>query len=821
MTIPDDSQSPAADPGTADGLARRKAWLPTALALAALAGAVLTFYFRLWLPDLVLTRRDAFRLFLPLKHYMAERLAEGELPQWFPYEAMGRPFIGITVTGVFHPFTALYFLLSTHEAYRLSTLLSCLLAALGAFALGRHLTVSRMGSFAAGLAFACSGYVVSLTENLVYLYSICLLPLFFLALDRALERNMAWVGAAALLWASVFLNGDVQTGYYYGFAVLLWSMTRARGFDRDVALRLIGTSVLAALLAGIQLAPAAAILFDSLRADPASFYAQAVYMSTHPLQLVGVVAAPFVPIDDELPVAEHFFGRLSNGGESGGFWAESFYLGVPVTGLALLGAWHRRDLCGFTWLGSLALLLSLGKYGGLYGLFYQVVPFWSAFRHPEKLMGLVSFAVVMLAGAGFDELRKGRGLSALWLVAAAGCAGLAGSLRLDAVSQWIQSTLGAPQVLTHQVTEMAASALLFSAVSAAGVWLVAFGVQRQWRSAQHLCLAVVAIIALDLSRANQAAYHTGPAEIATFTPGLAEAIAQHARVAGPGHFRIMSLAHNRMSFPRTMRESLDLVGITSLVNRQFLEVEHNADFHVESLGSYLSANTKASVALITALQDPVGLDVYARYNVAYVVGRSELLNAPLFARAHIAAVPDYDLALVRNPYRVKPRAYVSRRPEPASAPVDLKALFARKDFLNGEVDVIEQAGRDLPGPSRDGTAEIIRYAPETVAVRVETPAPAVLILVDVFDAGWRAALETGEPMPILRANGAVRAVVVPGGAHVVTFTYETPWLRVGACVSAIGALLCAAVLVVGRRRDVSFASPAPVSERSEEGPAHG
>ncbi len=49
--------------------------------LAVLCGIVLAFYHRLWLPDLVLTKRDAFRFFLPLKQYVIERLSAEELPQ--------------------------------------------------------------------------------------------------------------------------------------------------------------------------------------------------------------------------------------------------------------------------------------------------------------------------------------------------------------------------------------------------------------------------------------------------------------------------------------------------------------------------------------------------------------------------------------------------------------------------------------------------------------------------------------------------------------------------------------------------------------------
>jgi hypothetical protein len=80
------------------------------LSLAAVLGLVLLVYAQLWLPGLVLIKRDAFQLFLPLKQYIFDRLSQGELPLWFPYEGLGRPLISLTVMGVFHPFTLLYWL---------------------------------------------------------------------------------------------------------------------------------------------------------------------------------------------------------------------------------------------------------------------------------------------------------------------------------------------------------------------------------------------------------------------------------------------------------------------------------------------------------------------------------------------------------------------------------------------------------------------------------------------------------------------------------------------------------------------------------------
>src|SRR3989442_1553036 len=98
---------------------------------------------------------------------------------------------------------------------------------------------------------ALSGYVVSLTDNLTYLYSICLLPLFCAGLEKALVGTRPWAVAPAVVWATLFLNGDVQTGYYYGFIALLWTWARAPGAYREAGLRLALTAGLALLLAGV------------------------------------------------------------------------------------------------------------------------------------------------------------------------------------------------------------------------------------------------------------------------------------------------------------------------------------------------------------------------------------------------------------------------------------------------------------------------------------------------------------------------------------------------------------------------------------------
>ncbi len=773
---------------------RSSRWLP----IAVLAAVVLAFYHGLWWPGLALVKRDALRFFLPIKQYLVERLSAGELPEWFPYDALGRPFIGATHTGVFHPFTALYFLLPTHDAYRVSILLSCLLAALGAFTLGRLLRFSRTGALLAGLAFALSGYIVSLTENIQYLYPICMLPFFCAALEKTLTAQRAWVVAPALIWATVFLNGDIQTGYYYGFIALAWTSARAPYSLREAWLRLALTGGLAILLAGIQLGPSWTVFIGSERTRPDAYLEQALFWSTHPLRLLTVLAAPVAEHESPVLVARTFFGI-----PAAGFLVDSLYLGVPVVGLALLGTWIRRDLRVLALLGGIALVLALGRYGGLYELFYHVVPLWSAFRFPEKFMGVVSFAAAMLAGAGLDALRERNNPLVPWLAMAMLCTTAGFVLQTEAAAGWTAAHFGASPGLAHDATSSTARALHYSGAATLCVWLLAYGMRLQALRETVALPLLILLVVLDLGRANLGAYHTGPSEAATFVPPLVEAVKAQEGTLAPGRFRLVSTFEHVLVWPEDLLQPLGFHGAGSVERRQALDLEYNATFHLESVMPYLAGY---STQLAETLNQRMAFAAAARFNVVYYVGRRYRLKGPRLAPMLVAQLPPYDLALFRNPVPAKPRAYLSWRPERAEKPVEPAALFARPDFLSGDVDVIETSDRTLPGPATGGHARIERYAPEEVRVSVETPQPAVLLLLDSFVKGWLATLESGVELPIMRANVLVRAVVVPAGTHVVTFSYPTPLLVAGAGASSAGLLICAGLVIQARRGTGRLAS---------------
>jgi uncharacterized membrane protein YfhO len=75
-------------------------------------------------------------------------------------------------------------------------------------------------------------------------------------------------------------------------------------------------------------------------------------------------------------------------------------------------------------------------------------------------------------------------------------------------------------------------------------------------------------------------------------------------------------------------------------------------------------------------------------------------------------------------------------------------------------------------------------------LEAEAPEPAVLVLSDTFDPRWRA-WDNGQPVPIVRADHAFRAVFLAPGRHRVEFRYRQSSVFVGlgitlATVAALG-----------------------------------
>lgn len=144
--------------------------------------------------------------------------------------------------------------------------------------------------------------------------------------------------------------------------------------------------------------------------------------------------------------------------------------------------------------------------------------------------------------------------------------------------------------------------------------------------------------------------------------------------------------------------------------------------------------------------------------------------------------PDYWVLVNSN---AMARTFVPRRVEMARESKARLEKLASPQFDPREVACVEEPV-ELPAVCR-GQADIVSEIPTrvTVALRMETPG--LVVLADLWDKGWRAKLN-GRPVPILRANHAIRGVVVPAGSGTIEFQYAPASFAWGLRLAALGAI---------------------------------
>jgi len=82
--------------------------------------------------------------------------------------------------------------------------------------------------------------------------------------------------------------------------------------------------------------------------------------------------------------------------------------------------------------------------------------------------------------------------------------------------------------------------------------------------------------------------------------------------------------------------------------------------------------------------------------------------------------------------------------------------------------------------------------PQRVELRASLDQPGLVILADAYYPGWRLTID-GKPAPIFRTNRMMRGAAVPAGEHTLVYTYEPGSFRIGAIVSAMGAIVLLAL----------------------------
>jgi len=755
-----------------------------------------------------LARDDAAVMVYPFFRALDRDLADGHLYLWDSVQWCGLPAMARGETGSLYPPTVLLAaLLPWLTALHASYWLHLALGAAGMYWVARNVGASRGGAVVGAAAYAFSGYQAAHLVHFAHIVAVGHLPLMLALLQTALARRSGrWWALLALEVAIAYLGSHPMPFVMALTVCTLWlalghDWRREGGTRRVLSLALAGVAAL--LLVMPQLLP----MLDLAGA-------QGKVAAEGPAAVEHMTSYPFRARDLARVLLPNVFGTVHDNILGGGpAWHES----QPFTGAAPLLLGIVGVIVGFRrrgWAFALAVFVVgaalMPAEGNPLHAALSRLPLWGGFRATGRWMVLPIFALALLSSLAIthlpratERLRTAMGkltallaaiivfaVVALWLtfgVSESGALvfpGQSGPVPvrvpadavLNCVTSWEPLLLIAATIVTALVIARLASGRRAS-VPALAVLLLAV-TAPQWHLWQVTNRTVPRDSYLDRPATVEA---VRGGRITTLPPGVVDPTWR-----APGE----DWEQRTMCARELLTPALGTIwGV------------RYADGYTQGLGTPATRELWQNYYHYGAQAFTGVADVSAETVKLFGTPAERMKRLHwLAAVQHIVTVgeiddPDLELTL-DGPVRVysyrerRSRWWLVRRAHVVVDPdAQLRAVKMREFDPDEEVIVDRQValGDGDPGAETGVVYPVGGHSTHFTLCTI-CPAPRVLVLADAWHSDWRVTVH-GEPAELLRANFAFRAVVVPAGAHNVTFSYRPASWPVALPLCALGMLL--------------------------------
>lgn len=657
---------------------------------------------------------DARMLLHPLLVDVARHLRAGEWPTWTMGRWGGSPLIADPIIGVYPPYWVSY-LVTPFPHWRGLDVSTCL--HLVVLATGVAMLMVRLG--ASPVAAVTTAAMIALSPSIVYAVrgwqqywaAMSYWPwLFWAAVVLAEERRVlpAMVASAAI--AAQVYAGYPEFALYSGLPALAWIVLTPGGLRRIPLVLVVGVGAI--LLAMGQLIAGFDMAFGSLR-----------------MQELG--GSNLHPLDRFFSVSlEHWRDAVRTDPPLGA--ASPAKLAPAAVLLALVGAFGR----GFAprYLAVLVVLLAVmaTRDNPIYQT-VRVIPPFTFFGAPLKLVYPLSFLLVILAGLGLARLDA---LALTWRRIAVGLVGVAAALSTGA------STLATVALLAVAAVGAAVPAAFLS-----------------WTAAGFAFAGSVAFLA------GTRATEVKP----LFVP--------------PGFIDLMSEPP-----PVDPREGGRMLALLPWETFAQVGLNYGSLWNVDSWNGMADLTQSRQVKVIEARSpaDPVALARQIGADPIVVAAGAPQL--PLFTAAGYATIGRMGtLVFLAAPEAPAPRLELAARAKAVGVDEAIaaarfgRALDARRVLIEAETlpggAIGDAAGRIADVERGDGL----------VRARVTVSRPTWLVLREPFYANWRAMID-GRPAPVFPAGAFMMAVLVDAGTHDVRVAYHERGILPGLAVAVLAAL---------------------------------
>ncbi len=688
----------------------------------------------------------------------------GEIPLWNPYELCGIPLLANSQSAPFYPPHLMAVALPTELAIGWLAWFHLFWAGVGLALWGYRNGWHFWACLVSASAWMFSTFFVAWLQMSSVPATLCWFGWVLLGLQHLHKVGWRGVWAVSLPIGMMLLGGHLQFAFYglvlaVLYAVWLAWANRADGWRESARfLLLVGVGLLLGfLLSAVQTLPALEYSTLSHRANIPTEAGYSAYVR-NALPLFHLVAVWLPDV----------YGHPRDGS----YWGAVHYaeLALAVGALPLLWAFvglARRGE-GWFWAGIalVALLVALGS--PLTRLLYFWLPGFSATGSPARVLCLWAFALAVLAGWGFHSLSQ-RGIShakwgfLMWVLLLVGAIGCAYWLLPDGVSREPLTQGIVVGILRAGILLLLAGGLLLA-------------LQRKVVSAR-MGVSLLALMSILEPFALGYRYPLYAEREQAFP---AVPLLQEVPVSEGGRIAVLNTRWSLYEAPpatlppntATAYRLSEVGGYDSLLPRwakQMLDIVNGTDSAPPENGNMQFVKT-LSLRLrwlrVEQVLTPTGWEPIEGEAPPLYLGKAQVIENPS------------DWVQV------------------------LEACWRERTVaLSGDLakEAIEQYGEGVA--VADAQIEWKEYRATQVRLRVVNPAlqTAWLLLSDTYYPGWRAWVD-GEPVPLLQANLALRAIPVLPGEHEVRMAFLPMSFLIGALGSVIAGLMVLGIGVVGKSK---------------------
>jgi hypothetical protein len=729
--------------------------------------------------------RDLLVYNLPMEKAMHDAYARGRLPVWMPEISGGRPLAPNPNAGAMYPVRPLLSVLPFPLVMRIFPVLHWIAAGIGMIFLLRLLGASKAGAWLSAVTYVFSGVGVAEVFYPNLHPGMALLPWVVWAVARRTGSRSGKIFLLSFLYGLMFLAGDVFT---IGMAILassLWILVETERRERWREIGLLAAALaLAGLLAAPQILATALWVPDTNRAAVGMQLRESLFFSIHPLRLVEL-AVPF-PFGANWALEDSgVWGRPVFRYKGMGMFT-SLYAGAFAV-IAIV-ATRKTRLPGFRFgrlLFLIALVISVPP--SLVPQAWEKLPSPLPLRNPEKFSVVLVFALAVVAGRAFDELRRATPPRRWTLAVGAALAVLAGAAALfpGPIGAAAASAVG-----NERYAKIASEKLPGALAEGGLLWVAALLALDRLRSSSRAALATsLALLTIAPIAANRKIART-LTQLEVFSP--TPFAMRIARVDPNGAFR--TLGESIYSAPSALARFHPDDAYTENGLRNWTQ-------HAQALWGRGSVfNNDSDVG------DFFRLQALRRLSVAAAAYRDSQAFFGSFALRWGVRFRDQTPLAGYHPSRGDVRQYLDEMPDALpdirlarswfEEPGALDALTRVPRLQPGEA--VLETGRRGRGVSRSGIVHVIVKDPERLLVETVTSDPSWLFVLRGYW-NYRDVFVDGRPVDAVPAQVAFSAVPVPAGRHRVEWKELLPGSGVSRYGPPLWALFCAWILVRSRR----------------------